>query len=100
LTFNSLVSGDSFSCGLTPGGTAYCWGYNASGQLGNGSTDNATTPTLVAGGLGFASISAGTDHVCGVTIGGQAYCWGDNSLGQLGDGTVFQRETPTLVTQP
>ena len=100
LTFSSLESGNSFTCGLTAGGTAYCWGYNASGQLGNGSTDNATAPTLVAGGISFASIAAGTDHVCGVTIGGQAYCWGDNSLGQLGDGTVFQRETPTPISQP
>ena len=100
LTFSSLVSGESFSCGLTAGGVAYCWGYNSTGQLGNGSTDNATTPTPVAGGISFASISAGTGHVCGVTSGGQAYCWGDNSLGQLGDGTVFQRETPTPISQP
>ncbi|HSR92224.1 MAG TPA: hypothetical protein VLK88_13035 [Gemmatimonadales bacterium] len=100
LTFTSLVSGESFSCGLTAGGAAYCWGYNVSGQLGNGSTDNATTPTPVAGGLSFASLSAGAGHVCGVTSGGQAYCWGDNSLGQLGDGTVFQRETPTPISQP
>jgi alpha-tubulin suppressor-like RCC1 family protein len=100
LTFSSLVSGESFSCGLTAGGVAYCWGYNEFGQLGNGSTDNATTPTPVAGGISFASLSAGAGHVCGVTSGGQAYCWGDNSLGQLGDGTVFQRETPTPISQP
>ena len=100
LTFSSLESGTSFTCGLTSGGAVYCWGFNVSGQLGNGSTDNATTPTLVAGGHTFTAISAGTDHVCGVTSGGQAYCWGDNSLGQLGDGTVFQRETPTPISQP
>lgn len=100
VTFSSLVSGESFSCGLTAGGVAYCWGYNAWGQLGNGSTNNATTPTPVAGGISFASISAGTDYACGVTSAGQAYCWGDNSLGQLGDGTVFQRETPTPISQP
>jgi len=100
LTFSSLESGTSFTCGLTSGGAVYCWGFNVSGQLGNGSTDNATTPTLGAGGHTFTAISAGTDHVCGVTSGGQAYCWGDNSLGQLGDGTVFQRETPTPISQP
>jgi alpha-tubulin suppressor-like RCC1 family protein len=100
LTFNYLVSGESFSCGLTAGGALYCWGLNDSGQLGTGSPDNATTPTPVSGGLSFAAISAGRNHVCGVTTGGQAYCWGGNALGQLGDGTVFDRDTPTPVSQP
>lgn len=48
LTFTSTAAmGASYSCGLTSGVTAYCWGYNLGGQLGDGTTTNRVTPTLV-----------------------------------------------------
>jgi alpha-tubulin suppressor-like RCC1 family protein len=98
-TFNltSLTAGYSHTCGLTSGGTAYCWGWNASGQLGDGDTTSRLTPTPVVGGLTFASISAGYDHTCGLTSGGAAYCWGFNIDGELGDGTTTGHLTPTPV---
>lgn len=36
------------TCGITPTGVAYCWGYNSSGQLGNGSTDDVNEPVRVS----------------------------------------------------
>jgi alpha-tubulin suppressor-like RCC1 family protein len=98
-TFNltSLTAGYPHTCGLTSGGTAYCWGYNASGQLGDGDTTSRLTPTPVVGGLTFRSLTAGYPYTCGLMSGGAAYCWGDNSRGQLGDGTTTNRLTPTLV---
>ena len=48
LLFASLSAGDSqFSCGRTAAGTAYCWGWNQYGQLGDGTTTNRAVPTLV-----------------------------------------------------
>src|SRR5438309_2214393 len=95
LTFAALSAGDGASCGLTLTGAAYCWGFNSSGQLGDGTTTDRLTPTPVAGGLTFAAISAGnnnaTGHTCGVTASGAAYCWGSNFGGQLGDGTTTDR---------
>ncbi|WP_320412923.1 RCC1 domain-containing protein [Candidatus Microthrix sp.] len=32
-----------------PNGVAACWGYNGSGQVGDGTTTNRLTPTLVTG---------------------------------------------------
>jgi hypothetical protein len=41
--------GEGFSCGLA-GTSARCWGYNASGQLGDNSNANRTSPVAVVGG--------------------------------------------------
>jgi alpha-tubulin suppressor-like RCC1 family protein len=86
---------------VTTGGTAYCWGDNRRGQLGNNSTVSSNIPVAVLGGLTFAAVSAGDDHVCGVTAGGTAYCWGDNLRGQLGNNsTVVVSTTPVRVSGP
>ncbi len=52
--FQSLSAGGSddggHTCGVTTSGRAYCWGRNASGQLGIGvATGSITEPVLVAG---------------------------------------------------
>jgi len=93
-----LSAGSGQTCGVAAGGAAYCWGYNAFGQLGNGSTTNSATPVAVSGGLSFATVSAGNLSPCGVTTGGAAYCWGDNSYGELGNGTTTTSLTPVAVS--
>lgn len=85
------------SCGLTPQGEGFCWGWNNRGQLGDGTTTNRAAPTAVSGGLLFQSLDAGQFHTCGVATDGQAYCWGWNGDGQLGDGSTTDRSTPVQV---
>ena len=98
LTFLSLVAGNSHTCGLDSGGTAYCWGYNGNGQLGDGTTDwPPTSPVPVSGGRVFTSLVAGFSHSCGLDPGGTAYCWGGNWNGPLGDGTTDQHSSPVAV---
>jgi hypothetical protein len=46
--FTSLSAGLSHTCGITPDGTAFCWGRNFEGQVGNGAVSfTAFTPTQV-----------------------------------------------------
>lgn len=104
LSFSMIAAGGwafaAHSCGLTTLGTAYCWGDNGDGQLGDGSTTSRLTPQAVAGGLVFTAITARWNHTCASTATGAIYCWGQNDSGQLGDGTRTNRLVPTRVIQP
>jgi serine/threonine-protein kinase len=86
LANGQVLRRNSHTCALTAGGSAYCWGGNARGQLGVGDTISRAEPTNVTGGYDFAQIAASGTHSCGVTREGEMYCWGDNTHGQLGDG--------------
>jgi alpha-tubulin suppressor-like RCC1 family protein len=91
------------SCSLHRGGGVKCWGLNSTGQLGDGTTINRTTPVDVltsAGGeplSGATGVTAGSNHTCALINGG-LMCWGSNSNGRIGDGTTVQRPYPTSVT--
>ena len=95
----SVAAGWNHTCALTVAGAVYCWGWNAYGQLGDGTQgSNRLTPVPVAGlTSGVAAISAGYDFTCALTEEGDVKCWGDNSQGQLGDGTIQPRLTPVAV---
>jgi len=64
VTFSSLTAGYRHTCGLTSSGTAYCWGLNLFGELGDGTTTGSGSPVPVTGGLTFTSLTAG-GHTCG-----------------------------------
>ena len=88
-TFTQITAGHAHTCGLSGDGTAWCWGGNDLGQLGNGTTRDVNTPTLVTSALRFTQLSAGGRHTCGLISGGAPYCWGDDGFAQLGNGEEF-----------
>ena len=97
LAFGRISAGSSHTCGLVRGMTARCWGGNAAGQVGDGTTETRVVPTIIADGLLWEGISAGTSHTCGVTNSGRMLCWGSNLRGQLGDGIPFDHPIPAPV---
>ena len=109
LAFSSLTAGEYHTCGITTAGQAYCWGRNGSGQLGDGTQVNTSTPVLVSGSYAWRSLSAGELFTCGVagavtgggtTAGvGTIYCWGDNEYGQLGTGSSSGNNNPLKTPQ-
>ena len=87
----SLSAADTYTCGLTSTGAAYCWGYKPYVY------DGVTTPVAVPGGVTFKTLSVGHSTTCGVTTTGAAYCWGINDFGSLGDGTTTSSNVPVKV---
>jgi alpha-tubulin suppressor-like RCC1 family protein len=93
----ALSTGFGYSCALLADKTIKCWGNNAQGQLGDGSTVRRFSPVAVNGLTDAVSVSGSIKHTCALRTGGALSCWGDNSGGQLGDGTQVDKKVPTPV---
>ena len=90
-TLTKLAAGGEHSCALNSAGEVHCWGGNAHGQLGDGSTSSRSSPAQVFGLGTVTAISAGAGHTCALLDSGRVSCWGDNRRGQLGDGRLDSR---------
>ena len=95
-----VSAGTSFnhSLGVRTNGTAWAWGSNYSGTLGDGTTVDRSSPVSVVGGFtNWCQVSAGDGHSLGVRTNGTAWAWGCNGFGRLGTGNVYDRSSPVSI---
>jgi uncharacterized repeat protein (TIGR02543 family) len=113
-TIRNVAAGIGHSLAVTTTGQVYAWGSNLYGQLGDGTTANKSTPTLISfnglnnlnDGETMRDVVAGGEYSHAVTTNGRVYSWGSNNRGQLGDGTsgtsqnqnIANKSTPTLIS--
>ncbi|MCN9243591.1 Ig-like domain repeat protein [Streptomyces sp. RY43-2] len=98
----AIAAGGEHSMALTSDGRVFAWGYNSSGQVGDGTTINRLTPVEVhlPAGTQVTAIAAGLLHSMALTSDGRVLAWGFNRYGQVGDGTTTDRLTPVEVHLP
>jgi alpha-tubulin suppressor-like RCC1 family protein len=101
-TLTQIAAGIFGNCALDTVGTAYCWGYNGDGELGNGSTTDSDVPVAVdtggvLAGKTLTQVTAGGGTMCALDSSGAAYCWGNNGSGELGNGSTTDSSVPVAV---
>jgi alpha-tubulin suppressor-like RCC1 family protein len=105
--YTQLHAGFTHACALAASGAAFCWGQNAYGELGTGTSTGpqdcsgvpcSRAPVRAARGHTFVQVKVGSEHTCGLDADHRFWCWGNNEFGQLGDGTTTERHTPSRVT--
>jgi len=85
-------------CAILKSGGLMCWGWNESGQLGNGSTKESTLPSPVKGVSDVAVVALGYVHTCVLERDGEAFCWGEGESGQLDDPAMKNSYIPVAVS--
>ena len=95
-----LALGSEHACAIVTAGGGRrlrCWGRNDGGQLGDGTTESASTPVDVPLPGEPEEVAAGERHTCArVTVGEdqQVYCWGSDIDGRLGSGRTLYYASP------
>jgi hypothetical protein len=89
-----VLPGRSHTCGLDRDRRAWCWGYNAFGQLGSGTGPEDPGPVPVFGRHRWLALGAGDQSTCGLRDDDTLWCWGDDRDGVVGAGGPVRVEVP------
>lgn len=96
--WKAVAAGDYHTMGLRSDGTLWAWGYNSSGQFGDGSGVLFTpSPVPVGTNADWQAVAAVGSRTMALRSNGTLWAWGDNSYGELGDGTTVNRISPVQI---
>ncbi len=94
----SIAAGTNHTLALKNDGTVWAWGLNTSGQLGDGTITNKSTPVQVKSLSGITAIAVGPNHSLALKSDGTVWSWGSNASGQLGNNTTTDQILPIQVS--
>jgi alpha-tubulin suppressor-like RCC1 family protein len=103
LTITAVACGESYVAVLDSTGNVHAWGYNNTGQLGNGTYTTSTLPIAVSsfGSLATATIVAiacGSGHTVALDATGKVHVWGNNNNYQIGNNSGVASTLPLAVS--
>lgn len=90
----AIAAGAYTGFALRGDGTVWAWGYNAFGNLGNGTTTNSGTPVQVQGLSAIRSVAGTQNNGYAVSASGAVWAWGRGGQGAIGDGTFTDHLVP------
>ena len=96
-TATTVFAGDFGFCALLASDHLSCWGDNANGELGNGTTTSSSVPVAVQKIGNAMRVIPGYYDNCAVLSTGHVDCWGYNGSGQLGNGSTTSSDVPVSV---
>ena len=94
IEFKEIYAGESYTLAIDKEERLWSWGYNGTGQLGDGTKVDRTNPLKIKEENKFIKVSAGEYHVMAIDEEGNLWTWGRNENGQLGDGTTVDNANP------
>ena len=91
-SIKAIMGGEEHNVALNADGTVWSWGWNAIGQLGNGTTNDAATPvqtglTAIPPLTSVTRLGGRPYFTLAVKADGTVWGWGMNRYGQMGNGT-------------
>jgi len=92
-----IAAGDSHNIALHKDGSIYTWGANHSGQLGDSTKINTSSPTIIKAIKGAVQVNARGANSSAILKDGSLYVWGNNDFAQLGDGTFNFKNYPIKI---
>ena len=94
-----VAAGALHSLAWAADGTAWAWGDDTYGQLGDGnSSGQQSSPVQIANLSGIVQMAGGYQHSLALDSSSDVWVWGNNSSGQLGDGTTTHQTTPEQLS--
>jgi alpha-tubulin suppressor-like RCC1 family protein len=95
---DTLVAGEAHSLAVDAEGHVWALGANGSGQLGDGTYEQRSSPVRVQNLSGIRAVAAGYSHSLALRRDGTVWAWGYNIFGQLGLGSdQMYQLTPVQV---
>ncbi len=92
-----VYSGRYVSMAKESDGTLWAWGFNETGQLGDGTLDTSYEPVIINT-TSIDDVAIGAHYVIAVDNAGDVLAWGNNGYGQLGLGNISAMDEPYQVS--